>query len=82
MGSNEAMKIKCSTPLLLWMPGNQPDWYGFGRICEQTASSTTAVLLELLGRARGDLTAVEEGGAGGPGAHLRQALVCLVDLNT
>jgi hypothetical protein len=27
-------------------------------------------------------TAVGEGGAGGPGAHLRQALVCLVDLNT
>ena len=35
----------------------------FGRISEQTASSTTAVLLELLGRARGDLTAVEGGGA-------------------
>ena len=54
----------------------------FGRISKQTASSTTAVHLGLIGRARGDLTAVGEGGAGGPGAHLRQALVCLVDLNT
>ena len=44
------------------MPCNQPDWYGFfGRISKPTASSATAVLLELMGRTRGVLERWKKG---------------------
>ena len=54
-----AMKIKSSTPLLLRMPGDQPDWYGSlaGSARRRRPPRTTLCGLQARARGRADVVA-------------------------